>query len=178
MVHIPAGEFLIGSDPRTDPHGRASEHPQHILHLPGYSIARLPITNQQYQAFVRATGYPQPINWTGGASPVGPGHPVVYVSRHDAAMYCRWLSEATGKPYALPSEAEWEKAARGKDGRIYPWGNEWQAGRCNSREEGLRATTPVGQYALGKSPYGLLDMAGNVWEWTHSHYQYLGKLIH
>jgi formylglycine-generating enzyme required for sulfatase activity len=96
--------------------------------------------------------------------------PVVYASWHDATMYCRWLSEATGKPYRLPSEAEWEKAARGRDGRIYPWGNEWQAGRCNSREEGVRTTTPVGTYALGKSPYGVLDRVGNVWEWTRSHY--------
>jgi formylglycine-generating enzyme required for sulfatase activity len=169
-AHIPAGEFLIGSDPQADPHSRPNEHPQHTLYLPAYSIALTPVTNRQYQAFVEATGYPQPVNWTGGASPVGPDHPVVYVTWHDATMYCRWLSEAMGKPYRLPSEAEWEKAARGTDGRIYPWGNAWEAGRCSSREAGTRTTSPVGSYPRGTSPYGLLDAAGNVWEWTCSHY--------
>jgi toxoflavin biosynthesis protein ToxD len=82
--------------------------------------------------------------------------------------YCRWLSEVTGKTYSLPSEAEWEKGARGTDGRIYPWGNQWDATRCNTREGGRGGTAPVGTYPRGASPYGLLDMAGNVWEWTRS----------
>jgi formylglycine-generating enzyme required for sulfatase activity len=82
--------------------------------------------------------------------------------------YCNWLAEVTGKPYCLPSEAEWEKAARGTDGRIYPWGNRWDASRCNCQETSPNQTTPVGAYPDGASPYGLLDMAGNVWEWTRS----------
>ena len=82
--------------------------------------------------------------------------------------YCRWLSEVTGMPYRLPSEAEWEKASRGKDGRIYPWGNEWDKSRCNSEEAYRGGTTPVGAYPQGVSPYGLWDMAGNVREWTRS----------
>ena len=81
---------------------------------------------------------------------------------------CQWLAEVTGKPYRLPSEAEWGKGARGGDGRIWPWGNQWDAERCNSWEGGKRDTTSVGAYPQGASPYGLLDMAGNVWEWTCS----------
>jgi len=93
---------------------------------------------------------------------------VVNVTWHDAVAYCRWLAEATGKPYRLPSEAECEKGSRGTDGWIFPWGNEWDAKRCNSEEGGPGGTTPVGAYPGGASPYGLLDMAGNVWEWTLS----------
>jgi formylglycine-generating enzyme required for sulfatase activity len=93
---------------------------------------------------------------------------VVLVSWHDAVAYCNWLAEVTGKPYHLPSEAEWEKGGRGSDGRIYPWGNQWDAKRCNSEEGSKGGTTPVGAYPHGASPHGLLDMAGNVWEWTRS----------
>jgi formylglycine-generating enzyme required for sulfatase activity len=93
----------------------------------------------------------------------------VYVTWHDAMAYCRWLARVTGRAYRLPSEAEWEKAARGTDGRIWPWGNKWDSKRCNSREGGPGNTTPVGQYSpQGDSPYGCVDMAGNVWEWTLS----------
>jgi formylglycine-generating enzyme required for sulfatase activity len=93
---------------------------------------------------------------------------VVYVSWYDAKAYCHWLSEVTGRGYGLPGEAEWEKGARGTDGRIYPWGNRWDATRCNSDESGQSKTTSVHAYPQGASPYGVLDMAGNVWEWTHS----------
>jgi formylglycine-generating enzyme required for sulfatase activity len=93
---------------------------------------------------------------------------VVAVSWHDAMAYCRWLSEVAGKTYSLPSEAEWEKGARGTDGRIYPWGNRWDVRRCNNLQGGKGETTPVGTYPRGASPYGLLDIARNVWEWTRS----------
>ncbi len=132
-------------------------------------LTRTPVTNAQYAAFVQATGHGQPEHWKGGRPPGDKRrHPVVYVSWHDAVAYCRWLAEVTGKPYRLPSEAEWEKGARGSDGRIYPWGNRWDAQRCNSGEGGPGDTTPVGAYPQGASPYGLLDLAGNVWEWTRS----------
>ena len=169
MVLIPAGEFLMGSDPQKDKYAEDNEQPQHTLYLPDYYLAKTPVTNAQYAAFVQATGHDQPRHWASGKPPGGKEeHPVVYVSWHEAVTYCDWLSEVTGKPYHLPSEAEWEKAARGSDGRIYPWGNRWDAKRCNKEEGGKGDTTPVGAYPKGASPYGLLDMAGNVWEWTRS----------
>jgi formylglycine-generating enzyme required for sulfatase activity len=169
MVLIPAGQFLMGSDPKKDKYARDHEQPQHTLHLPDYYLARTPLTNAQYAAFVQATGHWQPWYWQGGKPPKGKeDHPVVWVSWQDAVAYCRWLAEVTGRPYRLPSEAEWEKGARGSDGRLYPWGNRWDAERCNSAEGGEGDTTPVGAYPQGASPYGLLDMAGNVWEWTCS----------
>jgi formylglycine-generating enzyme required for sulfatase activity len=170
MVLIPAGEFLMGSDPSVDKDARDNEQPQHTLYLPDYYLAKTPVTNAQYAAFVQATTYHrQPEGWEAGKPPSGKeDHPVVNVSWHDAVAYCNWLAKVTGRPYRLPSEAEWEKGARGTDGRIYPWGNEWDAKRCNTVESDKWGTTPVGAYPQGASPYGLLDMAGNVWEWTRS----------
>ncbi len=169
MIFIPAGEFLMGSDPSVDKDAQDIEQPQHILYLPDYYLAKTPVTNAQYETFVQVTGYAPPRHWKGGKPPRGKeDHPVVHVSWHDAVAYCDWLAKVTGKPYFLPSEAEWEKGARGSDGRIYPWGNQWDAERCNSREGSKNDTTPVGAYPKGASPYGLLDMAGNVWEWTRS----------
>jgi formylglycine-generating enzyme required for sulfatase activity len=169
MVLIPAGEFLMGSDPQKDKDAEEDELPQHTLYLPDYYIAKTPVTNAQYATFVQAAGHKPPSYWEEGKPPRGKeDHPVVNVSWHDAMAYCRWLSEVTGRPYRLPGEAEWEKGARGTDGRIYPWRNQWDAQRCNTTEGGKRRTTPVGAYPGGASPYGLLDMAGNVWEWCRS----------
>jgi formylglycine-generating enzyme required for sulfatase activity len=164
-VDVPAGEFWMGSDEGFD-----DEKPVHRVHLGRFLIARVPITNAQYRLFVEAAGHPAPGHWEDGRVPRGlESHPVVYVSWHDAMAYCRWLSEVAGKPIALPSEAQWEKAARGDRGqRAYPWGEEWDETRCNTRELGLGGTTPVGIFPEGASPYGCLDMAGNVWEWTRS----------
>jgi formylglycine-generating enzyme required for sulfatase activity len=167
-VHVPAGQFLMGSsddDSDADP----DEHPQRLVELPAYRIGRYPVTNAEYAAFVEAAGHKPPESWEGRKPPQGrEDHPIVNVNWHDAVAYCQWLAESTGKHYRLPSEAEWEKAARGTDGRIYPWGNDWDVGRCNIREGGKGDTTSVGSYPQGASPYGLLDMAGNVWEWTLS----------
>jgi len=169
MVLIPAGEFLMGSDAQKDRYARDEEQPQHTLYLPDYYMAKTPVTNAEYAAFVQATGHAPPRHWEGRKPPRGKeDHAVVNIYWYDAVAYCRWLAEVSGKPYRLPSEAEWEKGARGSDGRIYPWGNEWDAERCNSEESGKRDTTPVAAYPQGASPYGLLDMAGNVWEWTCS----------
>ncbi len=172
LVLIPAGEFLMGSDPKKDRHADKSEQPQHRPYLPDYYMAKTPATNTQYAAFVQAAGHKPPDHWEAKKPPQGKeDHPVVNINWRDAMAYCKWLAEITAKPYRLPSEAEWEKAARGTDGRIYPWGNEWDAKRCNNRESGKDDTTPVGAYPQGASPYGLLDMAGNVWEWTISLYR-------
>jgi formylglycine-generating enzyme required for sulfatase activity len=169
MILIPAGEFLMGSEPQQDQEAQDDEQPQHFLYLADYYLAKTPVTNAQYAVFVRATHQQGPEYWRERRPPRGVEDcPVVYISWFDAMAYCRWLSEATVKTYSLPSEAEWEKGARGTDGRIYPWGNEWDKTRCNSNEGGQNNTTPVGTYPQGASPYGLLDMAGNVLDWTRS----------
>jgi formylglycine-generating enzyme required for sulfatase activity len=168
MVRVVAGEFLMGSDKRQDSQAYDDEQPQHRVHLPAYQIARFPVTVAEYACFVRA----------GGKEPAASGgvdwktqltrldHPVVCVSWRDAMAYAAWLVQLTGQSWRLPTEAEWEKAARSTDGRIYPWGNRWYKMRCNSWEGGSHTTTPVGSYPDGTSPCGALDMAGNVWEWT------------
>jgi formylglycine-generating enzyme required for sulfatase activity len=169
MILIPAGKFLMGSDPQQDEAAADDEQPQHLLYLPDYYLTKTPVTNAQYRAFMRATSHEVPEGWTHRTPPRGEeDHPVVNVSWYDARDYCDWLSEVTGRGYGLPSEAEWEKGARGTDGRIYPWGNQWNATRCNSFESGLDKTTSVYAYPEGASPYGVLDMAGNVWQWTRS----------
>ncbi|MFZ5912496.1 MAG: SUMF1/EgtB/PvdO family nonheme iron enzyme [Chloroflexota bacterium] len=177
MVKIPAGTFLMGSTPEQA--GRAikdgadkdwveREQPQHTVELSEYFIGKYPVTNQQYQAFVREGGR-SPQGWDGDQFPQGKdAHPVVNVSWEDAAAYCKWLGEKTKKSYRLPSEAEWEKAARGEDGRIWSWGNEFGEKNANTAEAGIGDTTPVGQFSpQGDSPYGCADMIGNVWEWCN-----------
>jgi formylglycine-generating enzyme required for sulfatase activity len=173
MILIPAGEFQMGSDRQKDPDTQSNEEPRHTLYLPAYYLAQTPVTNGQYRAFVAATGHKPEVSWK--VAWLLPrdrltneeDHPA-RVEWSDALAFCRWLSKVTGKTYTLPSEAEWEKAARGTDGRIYPWGNQWDKTRCNSAEGGLNKTTSVRAYPHGASPYGVLDMAGNVREWTRS----------
>ncbi len=168
-VAIPAGEFWMGSA-EDDPDALSWEKPLHRVYLPEYRIARVPVTNAQYQLYVQATSVPPPPLWEDGQPPkAGLTHPVVGVSWHQARQYCEWLSSVTGRPIRLPSEAEWERAARGaEDKRRYPWGDRFDAARCNTRELGLEDTTPVGVFPSGASPYGVLDLSGNVWEWTRS----------
>ena len=166
MVLIPAGEFTMGSDPSLDQDAVDDEQPQCTLYLPDYYLAKTPVTNAQYAAFVQATGYHLPERWIGGQPPTGKEHhPAVYVSWHGAMAYCHWLAKATGKPYRLPSEAEWEKGARGSDAYIYPGGSQGDEKRCNTPGD-KRGSTPVRDYAQRAIPYDLPDMAANVWEWT------------
>jgi formylglycine-generating enzyme required for sulfatase activity len=166
MILIPAGAFFMGSSQKA---AANDERPRHRLSVPVYYLAKVPVTNAQYSAFVQTNDYQAPRGWVGTSPPRGKvDHPVVHVSWQDGMAFCRWLSEVTGKTYSLPSEAEWEKGARGTDGRTYPWGNRWNATYCNADEGGQGETTRVGAYPSGASPYGLLDMAGNVWEWTRS----------
>jgi hypothetical protein len=129
--------------------------PQHEVMLPAYHIGKTPVTNRQYAEFLKHSptqGAPPGVRWFGSQPPKDRlDHPVVGVSWHDSLAYCAWLQQATGRLYRLPSEAEWEKAARGTDGRRYPWGNEWSIGRCNLNGAD---TTAVDQFPAGASPYG------------------------
>jgi formylglycine-generating enzyme required for sulfatase activity len=224
MVRIPAGEFLMGTsaEERTylkemynwDYDWIGDEMPQRKVNLPDYYIDRTPVTNAAFAGFVGATGYRttaeregqgfvktaegwQEMAGASWAQPRGPGstweeipdHPVVLVSWHDAAAFAEWAGKQ------LPTEAQWEKAARGTDGRNWPWGDEWQEGRSNTasvhaghplmeerkwrdwweRFDVVRygpPTSPVGAYSPeGDSPFGCVDMAGTVWEWTSDWYK-------
>ncbi len=164
-VLVPAGTFLMGSDPGTDSFSRPEEEPQHPVRLSAYYIGRHPITNAQFAAFAKDTAYAFDF-------PVGrEAHPVVYENWDTANDFCDWLSGHNSYRVRLPSEAEWEKAARGSDGRLYPWGDAWDAQRLNSAQGTGGETTPVTQFdAVGASPYGVCDMVGNVWEWVSDWY--------
>lgn len=164
MVEIPAGSFLIGSHQAEDI--PTSETPQHELQLAAYHIGKYPVTIAQYAEFIKHSNYPAPerVGWSGRKPPSKKlNHPVVGVSWYDTIAYCEWLSGETQRPFRLPTEAEWEKAARGSDGRLYPWGNLWDAAKCNNQ---AKETTAVETYPDGASPYGCLDMIGNASEWT------------
>ena len=159
MVAVPAGEFTMGSN---DPEiFMTPSRPQRQVTLDGYWIDKNLVTVAQYRKFCKATGrkMPDPPEWGWKDD-----HPVVNVTWYDAKVYCDWAGAS------LPTEAQWEKAARGTDGRAFPWGNQWDATKANSLESRLQATTPVGSYPEGASPYGALDMAGNVWEWCADYY--------
>jgi sulfatase modifying factor 1 len=186
-LHVAGGEFNMGTKPekadqlyadfdhRDVPRKKlAAESPQHKLFVADFFIARFPVTNADYQKFVDKTGhqlhaqddsFSRPYNWDLQTRKFQEGqdhYPVVMVSWHDARKYCEWLG---GR---LPTEAEWEKAARGEDGRQWPWGNDWKADVCNCGGPSM-ALKPVGQFSpAGDSPYGVADMAGNVWDWCSS----------
>ena len=209
MVLVPAGEFSMGSDAdeidrllqgRTKVKREVFEReiPRHRVYLDAFYIDKYEMTNARFQQFVQATGHRthaeregsgyvytgqkwEQVNGANWRAPRGPGssiasleqHPVVQVSQEDAKAYCSWAGKR------LPTEAEWEKAARGTDGRIYPWGNQFDGKRTNfcdtncdtiwknhTASDGYRYTAPVGSYEGGKSPYGAYDMLGNVWEWV------------
>ena len=170
FVLIPAGEFTIGSNGSRDRQSQPDETPQHRLHITDFYMMRYPVTNAQYRQFVEATDHRPPLFWPDGKFPEEKAdHPVVGVSLHDVAAFSHWAAEVTGLAVRLPTEPEWEKAARGTDGRVYPWGNEWKAGLCNSVESKLSGTAPVHQFSpQGDSPYGIADTAGNAQEWCAS----------
>jgi len=172
FVLIPAGEFLMGSNKRVDSKAEADEMPQHRLAVSDYYLMRLPVTNAQFSQFLQESGRRTPFFWSDkGAPPSRSDHPVVGVTFLDAAAFCVWAAQITGLPLRLPSEPEWERAARGDDGRMYPWGNEWNAMLCNTFESNLGDTTPVGMFSpRDHSPFGISDMGGNVQQWTASHF--------
>jgi formylglycine-generating enzyme required for sulfatase activity len=166
MVLIPAGEFTMGSDERMPDEG-----PEHKVYLDSYWIDRYEVTNAQYKKFIDATGRRSPSHFQNRTYPAGKAdHPVTEVTWYDAKAYCAWAGKR------LPTDQEWEKAARGTDGRMFPWGNEFDVNKANTpqRWEALKQqgdTMPVGSFPSGVSPYGLYDMSGNVWEWTSSWYK-------
>jgi formylglycine-generating enzyme required for sulfatase activity len=167
------------------------EQPHQTVTLGSYYMSKCPATVREYRAFVVAGGYQIARYWTqaGWAWRESTGRiepafwreekwtgddqlPVVGVSWYEARAYCEWLAEVTGRRYRLPTEAEWEKAARGTDERLYPWGDDFEAWRCNTRPSGLNRTVAVGQHSpAGESPYGCVEMGGNASEWTLSAYR-------
>ena len=158
VLWIPSGTFWRGSR-ISDVDAERDELPRSQVTVDGFWIGRDPVTWGQYRDYAAATGAPLPEPpYIGGDGPVE-DHPVVSVNWYEAAQFCEW---AGGR---LPSDAEWEKAARGAAGRDFPWGYSFEEGRCNSAAEGLDHTTPIGRYPSGASSYGCLDMAGNVDEW-------------
>lgn len=165
MVLIEAGPFTMGQDGSKPKNG-----PAHEVDLPAYEIDRFEVTNEEFAWFTEQTGYVtyaeenSSKNWSDVAEGKG-NHPVVYVTWDDATAYCEWAGKR------LPTEAEWEKAARGTDGRTYPWGNDFVAENGNFYEGGIRGTTAVGSFGDGASPYGVFDMAGNVREWVEDYFQ-------
>jgi formylglycine-generating enzyme required for sulfatase activity len=160
MVRIPAGEFIMGSESAHPD----DEGPQHAVFLKEYWIDRVETTNAQYRRCVTSAACSEPADLRFYDDPAMANHPVVFVTWYAARAYCRWRGKR------LPAEAEWEKAARGGDGRRYPWGNAPLRDRLNA-DNRLAGTSPVGSYPWGASPYGLLDMAGNVWEWVDDWYE-------
>ncbi len=196
LLLVPAGVFRMGSPP--DEHTASyDEQPQHERNLPAFFIGQTPITVAQYRPFIAAGGYTTPTHWstTGWAwrtaeqrtqpyawdthPPSDDRLPITSITWHEATAYTRWLTAVTGTTCRLPDEAEWEKAARGDDSRRYPWGNtppdarhavfatNAQPGAIGAAGQGVQ---PVGEHPAGASPYGVLAMAGNVWEWTRSVY--------
>jgi serine/threonine-protein kinase len=182
MTYIPGGAFMMGRDNAQDP----EETPAHSVTVAPFFLDKTPTTNRQYAEFVRATSHPAPPNWNAGSYPVGQGDwPVTQVSWDDADAYCYWK----GKGGRLPTEAEWEFAARGTDGRLYPWGNAFDSSATNSKEAGLGHLIAVGGLLtlnleefmrldragklppVNQSPFGALDMSGNVWQWCADDYK-------
>ncbi|OQA14691.1 MAG: Serine/threonine-protein kinase pkn1 [bacterium ADurb.Bin363] len=180
MILIPAGSFWMGSNT-----GEENEKPVHKVTLDSYYIDKYPVTNAEFDKFIRESGYTGTGEWKKYYNKETKNHPVVAVNWFEAIAYAEWAGKR------LPYETEWEKAARGNDMRKYPWGNKWEKSRCNTPDlndpeiikkrvdiyDG-KGTTPVGSFPDGASPYGVMDMAGQVWEWCEDWYDenYYSKL--
>ena len=174
MVFVPAGEFWMGCNAQVDKNCDIDEKPYHKIYLDAFYIDKYEVTQEEYKECVRAGACRGNEKYDGFT---GDRQPVVGVDWNDAKAYCEWAGKR------LPTEAEWEKATRGTDGRIYPWGNAFEGSRLNfcdkncsfgwkdeNVNDGYAKTAPVGTYLSGASPYGALDMAGNVWEWVADWY--------
>ena len=200
-VVIPAGEFLMGSDKSKDSLAVSHELPQHLVYVGPYEIAKYPLTVAEYEMYIAATGKTMPdaeelyamyiaflesidetwdeeyiqalmqkFQWTELRKQ--PDYPMIFLTWYDITAYAKWLSEVTGEKWRLPSEAEWEKAARGTDGRIYPWGDEWDVNKASAPSSIMPLEfMPVGRHSQGASPYGVMDLVGSVIEWTNTAYK-------
>ena len=168
MVYIPEGQTIIGSL-----EGDPLEQPLHPEKTAAFYISKYEITNQEYYEFIEAESHRPPLHWIDGQVPIGKeNHPVCWVSFEDAEAYCSW------KGGRLPTEFEWEHAAKGAELREFPWGSRFQPNLANTWEANREDTSPVGSYPFGASPFGVHDMAGNVFEWTSSFFQsYPGSKI-
>jgi len=165
MVVVPAGEFTMGSAA-----GDSDEQPEHKVHVDSFSMDVYEVTVGQYAAFLQAKGIDPPSDWKTLNQSANQKRPIANIDSTEASFYCKWVGKR------LPTEAEWEKAARGTDGRAYPWGNEaptpLHANFGKSEWNNHAVLAPVGSFEAGKSPYGIYDMAGNVWEWVSDLYDY------
>jgi sulfatase modifying factor 1 len=160
MVVVPAGWFMMGQNDE-----RRSNRPQREVYVDAFAIDRRELTNGAFASFIAETGY-QADGWDAERARTQPDLPVVGVLWRDADAYCRWAGKR------LPTEAEWEKAARGTDGGRFPWGNTWDPSRANTAESGCGGLLPVGTFRAGASPYGVLDMAGNAAEWVNDYFDF------
>jgi formylglycine-generating enzyme required for sulfatase activity len=189
IVLIPGGRFVLGSDPKRDLDSEFDEWPQHDIAIGDFFIAKYPVTVAEYQCAVdagalltpepsiiayRAGDRNQPVYLTWEEQLLCPDCPVRALKNWvEAYQYIQWLAALTGNPWRYPTEAEWERAAKGPDTRRYPWGDKWDPERVQSRwgSEAVWNVGPVGMHPQGASPYGVEDMAGNVSEWTSSLYR-------
>jgi serine/threonine-protein kinase len=160
MVLIPAGTYMMGTN-----EGDLYDAPPHEVKVAQFFLDKTEVTNKQYAEFISATGYGPPPDWVNKSYKVGTGDlPVVNVTWADARAYAEWAHKR------LPTEVEWEYAARGTDGRKYPWGDEWIGGNAYTKESGLTTLQPAGSARRGASPFGVLDMSGNAWEWCDDNF--------
>ena len=180
MVYVPEGAFLMGTSdadmefyreffPLRSPSRYDNERPQREVFLDAFYIDQLEVTNSQYKKFLSETGY-VPKRYLDRPPFNVPDLPAIVLEWEDAVAYAEWAGKR------LPTEAEWEKASRGTDGRIWPWGSEWDGSKLSGNdgtglEDGYKETAPVGQFPQGASPFGALDMAGNIWEWVADWYE-------
>lgn len=162
MVYVPGGEFMVGRD-----NGDEYERPAHRVTVQPFFLDINEVTNEDYAEFIKASDHSPPTTWKSGSYAADDAHkPVTGVTWYDAGNYAKWRSKRDGARYRLPTEEEWEFAARGTDGRIYPWGNAWKPGLANADGASV-SIAETGAYK-GTSPFGAFDMVGNVWEWTAS----------